>query len=52
MAQPNLQTTRALVKLGAHFTRININNSYVTHSKLKNASQTPDQTKESLLLPI
>ena len=46
MAQPNSQTKRELAKLGADFASININNSHITHSKSKNASQAPDQQKE------
>ena len=37
MAQPNSQTTRELAKLGANFASIDISNSHIAHSKLKNA---------------
>ena len=52
MAQLNLQTTRKLAKLGAYFASVNIDNTCITHSKLKNASQTLEQTEGSLLLPV
>ena len=52
MSQPNPQTTREFAKLAANLARTDINNSHVTPSKLKNASQTPDQTEGSLLQPL
>ena len=41
-------TTQGLPRLGADFASIDINNSYITHSKSKNAPQIPDQTKRIL----
>ena len=52
MTQPNALTTRELAKLGADFASGNINNTHLTHSKLKNVSQTPDQTERNLFLPV
>ena len=52
MAQLNSLTTRELAKLGADFASVNITNSHVTCSKCRNASQTPDQTEWSWLLPL
>ena len=49
LAEPNSQT-REREKLGVNFA--NINNSHVTHSKSKDASQTPGQAEGSLSLPV
>ena len=41
-----------MARLGADFASININNSHVTHHKLKNTLQIPGKTEGSLLLPV
>ena len=52
MAHLNLLPNRELAKLGADFASVNIDNTHVTHSILNNASQTLEQSEESLPLPV
>ena len=52
MALPDSQTTRELARLGADFAMINISNSHITCSKLRNESQIHGKTERSLLLPV
>ena len=49
MAQ--LQMTRELVRLEVDLASVDINNSYATHSKLRNESQISDTAEENNLPP-